>query len=170
MLLGEDDRRRRRRLPQGVDERDDLVVARIGLEHAPVPVLGSRGVPARLGDVAEMAQGDEVLGIERERGLEDRLRLVGARRLEQGLPVHDMPAQVPRLLLEVHAAQIDGRVEVARLAILVGERREEPARVLLVAFLQLVNARRGCHLSGVRGRGAEVGAGGGVVERGGSVV
>ena len=145
MLLGENDGRRWRRLTQGVDERDRLVVARIGLEHAPVPVLGGGRVTAGIGDIAEVAQGDEVLGVERERGLEDRLRLVGARRLEQGLAVHDMPAQVTRLLLEVHAAQVNGGVEVPRLAILVGERREEPAGVLLVAFLQLVNARRGCH-------------------------
>ena len=83
-----------------------------------------------------MAQGDEILGIERQRRFKNRLRFLELPRLVQRLPVHDVAAHVPGLLRQVLAADRDGLFHFARLAVLVRQRSEVPPRILLEFLAQ----------------------------------
>ena len=79
-------------------------------------------------NVAEVAQRDQVLGIEIECGLERLTRFLQAAAIVERLAEHDMTADVPRLLRNLAPADLNGTVIVARLSKLVCESREDPAR------------------------------------------
>ena len=144
--MGAPDRVLLRLLFEILEQRDDLIVARIGVEHARIPL--ARLIVCAVGacDVAEVAQRNEIFGIERERGFERSFRLVVAAGLEQRLTVYDVPVHVLRLLCEMRLAERDRLVEIACFPIFIGERREKPARVFVVSLLELVDAIGGGHL------------------------
>ena len=116
----------------------DLFVSRIDLEDALVPLPRRVEVRRLLGDVAEVAEGDQVLGIETECGVEDLARFVEASRLEQGLSEDDVSADVPRLLRQMRPTERDRLIQVPRLPMLVRQGGEVAARVLVEFFLELV--------------------------------
>jgi hypothetical protein len=124
---------------EGAEERRDLRIARIRVEHPGVPAACVVEVAGRAVDVAHLPEGDHVLGIEVERRLEERAGLVTRARLVQRLAEHDLPAHVIGLLRQLLAADGDGAVEVPRPPVLVGERGEIAARVLFEFPLQLVD-------------------------------
>jgi hypothetical protein len=124
---------------EGADEGGDLGVARIRVEHPRVPPSCVVELSGRAGDVAHVPQGDHVLGVEVECGLEQRTGIVARARLVQRLAEHDLPAHVIGLLRQLLAADGDGAVEVPRPPVLVGERGEIAARVLFEFPLQLVD-------------------------------
>jgi hypothetical protein len=66
---------RDRRLVEPGEQRADIGIVRIRIEHARVPPVRLDQVPALTLDVAHVAQRDQVLGIEVERGLEHAARL-----------------------------------------------------------------------------------------------
>ena len=136
---------RRERLPNGttlrgrcggflsahcVELRDDLVVLWIHLEQPAVPSDGYVGLAMLPSNVAQVAQRDQVFGIEIERGLERLTRFLEAAAIVERLAEHDMTADVPRLLRNLAPADLNGAVVVARLSKLVCESREDPARIL----------------------------------------
>jgi hypothetical protein len=49
-----------------------------------------------------------------------------------------VPIHVPRLLAEVLLAEGDGLIEIAVLAVFVGQGRKEAPRVFLVSLLQVI--------------------------------
>jgi hypothetical protein len=88
---------------------------------------------------------NEVLGIERERGLENATGLIVAAGLEQGLAVHDVAAHVARLLRKKLLTNKDGLLEIPDFPVFVGEGREISARILVEFFAELVDTRRAGH-------------------------
>src|SRR5205823_2354763 len=78
---------RGRRSAHRRQELRDLLIARVGLEHALVPDLGGGGVARCFRDVAEMPEGDEVFRIERQRRLENGARFFTFAGLEERLSV-----------------------------------------------------------------------------------
>ena len=114
-------------------------------EHALIPntrAAQSRRLPT---DVAEMTQRDQILGIERERGLENGPGFVETGKLEKRLSVDDMAAHMPRLLGQIFLANEDGLLEITRLSILVSERREVAPGVLVELLAELVDSSRTGH-------------------------
>ena len=153
------DRRRGRGLGATADfgeEGDDLVVATIKLENAGVPTAGGLKVHPESGDVAQVPERDEVLRVDSQRGLKGGAGFLEPTGLEEALTVHDQPVHVAGLFAEVFFAQEDRPVNEAGLAVLVGQRREEAPRVLVVALPKVVDAV-GCghaeySVKGSRGR------------------
>src|SRR5689334_11123234 len=96
-------------------------------------------------DIPEMAQGDEVLGIERQCRLEDAASLVVPSRFEKSLAIHDVAAHVARLLRQKLLADEDCLLEVPDFPVFVGERREISARILVEFLAELVDARSTGH-------------------------
>jgi hypothetical protein len=66
-------------------------------------------------------------------------------RLEQRLPEDDVPAHMSGLLRQIRPAQLNRLLEIPEFPILVRERREVPARVLVELLTQLVNTGRTGH-------------------------
>ena len=90
--------------------------------------------------VSQVPQCDEVLRVERERRLKNGLGLFNLPRLEERLPVDDMPAHVAGLLWQILPANRYGLLDVAGLAVLVGQRGEVPPRILLELLTQFLYA------------------------------
>src|SRR4051812_15358230 len=130
---------------EGRKDAGDLLVAWIRLEDSPVPGTGRLAVAVRARDVAEMAQRDEVLGIQCQRRLEDASGFVVPTRLEERLSVDDVAAHMPRLLRQELLADEDRLVEVADLPVFVGERREISTGILVEFLAELVDARSTGH-------------------------
>ena len=139
------------------EQRLDLVVARIRLQHALVPSPRRRRITLSSGDVAEVTQGDQVLGVERESGLEHAARLVEAATLVQRLAVDDVPAHVSGLLRQELLADQDRLFEVASLSEFVGQRSEVAAGILVELPFELVDAVGAGHQSLGGGAQAAVG-------------
>src|SRR5205085_6797701 len=123
----------------------DLFVAGIRFEHPAVPSTRGLGIATGARDVSQMTQRNEILGVERERGLEDTSGLVVTARLEKSLTVDDMATHVSRLLGEELLADEDRLLEVADLPVLVRERRKIPTRILVEFLPKLVDARSTGH-------------------------
>ena len=104
-----------------------------------------------------MTQRDEVLGIERERGLEHAARLVEAAALVQRLPVDDVPAHVSGLLRQELLADQDRLLEISSLSELIGQRSEVAAGILVELLFELVDAGGAGHQSLGGGAQAAVG-------------
>ena len=111
------------------------------------------GLAAR--DIAQMPQGNQVLGIECQRGFEYSARLGQLARLVQSLSVDDVTAHVTGLLREEFLADQDGLINVSRFAKFVGQRREVAPRIFVEFLLQLVDAGSTGHQS--LGGGAQAG-------------
>jgi len=94
-----------------------------------------------------MPQGNEVLGVERQRRPERGLGVVESADLEQRLRVHDVPAHMAGLLREVGLADKQRLIEIAYFAILICKRRKIPARILVEFLFQLVDSGRTGHLA-----------------------
>ena len=112
-----------------------FLVARIRLEHALVPGARRLGSPCDAGDVTEMAQRDQVLGIERQRGLEHRPRLVAAGRSRTAPGRRRCGRSCGRAAAGELLADHYRLFEIARLAELVRQRGEIPARILVELLL-----------------------------------
>jgi hypothetical protein len=96
-----------------------LLVARIDFEHALVPAAGGVEIARFLCDVAEVAQRDQILGVEPKGRVENLPRLIEAAGFEERLGEHDVSADVTRLLREVCPAQGDRLIHVPGLAVLI---------------------------------------------------
>ena len=134
-------------LREAADQTLDLLVSRIRLEHALVPAARRGRIALARGDVAEVPQRDEVLGVERQRGLEHAQRFVQATALEQRLAVDDVAAHVARLLREILLADQDRLFEVANFAELIRQRGEVAARIFVELLFELVDAGGAGHQS-----------------------
>jgi hypothetical protein len=92
-------------------------------------------------------QGDQVFGIQRERGLEHSTRLVDATGFEQCLPVDDVPAHVTGLLRKELLADQNRLVEISTLTKLIGQGSEVAAGILVELLFELVDAFGAGHQS-----------------------
>jgi len=112
------------------------------------------------GDVAEVAEGDQVLGVESERGMEELTRLIEASGFEERLRQHDVTADVRGLLREMGPTECDRLVQITGLAVLVRQWGEVASRVLVEFLFELVKPGGAGHSmpSGApRGPGGETG-------------
>jgi hypothetical protein len=87
-----------------------------------------------------VAQRDEVFWVNRERAREGVPGVSGVAGLEENLTVHDQPVHIVRLLGDVLLAEQQSPIKEPGLAILIGQRCEEPARVLVVPLPQVLDA------------------------------
>ena len=88
-----------------------------------------------------MSQSDQVFRIQRERCLENGLRFWQTFGLEQRLPEDNVPAHVAGLLREILLADEDGLVEIACLAVFVGERGKISTGILVEFLAKLLDSR-----------------------------
>ena len=123
----------------------DFFVSWIRFEYSLIPRTGPFQITTLARDVAEVTEGDEVLGIERQRGLENGTCFVESGQLEQRLAIDDMAAHMPRLLGQIFLTDEDGLLEITRFSVLVGERREVAPRVLIELLTELVDSSRTGH-------------------------
>ncbi len=131
--------------------RRDFVIARIYFEDAPIPLPRFGRIAVSASDVTKVAERNQILRIKRERTPECHSSFVQSSGLGKCLPIHDPAVQRNRLFANVGFAKRERLLEVAGLAVLVGERGIVAARILVVTFLEFVNARQGAHkMVGVR--------------------
>ncbi len=117
----------------------NLLVLRIDLEELAVPSTSAFHVAICLRDVTHVAEGDQVLGIEREGGFERSPSFIHGTTIVERLPQYDVPADVTRLERDVAATDLDGGIQLTTFAILVGEPRENAARILGELLQEIVD-------------------------------
>ena len=122
-----------------------FLVSWIGFKDSAVPRSSGLNVTPRACDVAEVPERDEVFGIERKGSFEHRAGFVVTAGFEQRLTVDDVPAHVSGLLRQKLLTDEDGLLEIAKLPVLIRERREVTAGILVEFFSELVNSRRTGH-------------------------
>ena len=92
---------RRRRCVQFVDQRQHFVIAGVGVQYSLVPLDRLNRFVLQPRDVAELAQCDEVFGIERERNSEDDLCFVQPAGVKERPTVDHLSVEVVWLVLQI---------------------------------------------------------------------
>ena len=146
-------RRQRGRLALGAGQRlRGVPVHRVDGEQLTEPVDRYVQPIGTAGNVGENLQRQHVLGIQAQHLAEHRFGSRVVLLLEQAAPVHDVGADIVGVKLQPLAAQVDSKVNLARLAIGVRQWGEvAPLRILVVAvleFLDFAGVRHGLSLCG----------------------
>jgi hypothetical protein len=141
----------------GREQRLNLVVAGIGLEHTLVPPTRRRGVTLPSGDVAEMTQAIRFSGSS-DSAVSNTPRASSRRPLSnRRLPVDDVPAHVTGLLRQELLADQNRLFEVSTLSEFIGQGSEVAAGILVELLFELVDAVGAGHQSLGGGAQAAVG-------------
>ena len=127
--------------------RGNVVIARVGLEHAFKPTARTSRIAIGTRDVSQVTQRDQVFRIEIERLFKHVARLDQLALLVERLSKHDIAAHVTRLFRQVLATERNSLNQVTGLAALISEWREVAARILLELFPELVDPGSCAHPS-----------------------